>query len=62
MNDFVNTLVAQGITAGQQKFKKFVSDQLDSLSGGATGRLPAPSVNKNLTRHSTEHLEFPLNV
>ena len=38
MNDFVNTLVAQGITAGQQKFKKFVSDQLDSLSGGATGK------------------------
>ena len=61
MNDFVNTLVAQGITAGQQKFKKFVSDQLDNLSGGATGRGPAPSVNKNLTRHSTEHLEF-LNV
>ena len=62
MNDFVNTLVAQGITAGQQKFKKFVSNQIENLSGGATGRGPAPSVNNNLTRHSTEHLEFPLNV
>ena len=63
MNDFVNTLVAQGTLAQVNKnLKKFVSDQLDSLSGGATSRLPAPSVNKNLTRHSTEHLEFPLNV
>ena len=62
MNDFVNTLVAQGITAGQQKFKKFVSNQIESLSGGATGRGPTPTLTKNVTRHSTEHLEFPLNV
>ena len=48
MNDFVNTLVAQGITAGQQKFKKFVSDQLDSLSGGATGRACTKSLIKIL--------------
>ncbi|OUW64196.1 MAG: hypothetical protein CBD61_00290 [Pelagibacteraceae bacterium TMED201] len=62
MNDFVNTLVAQGISAGQQKFKKFMTNQVESLSGGATGRGPAPTITKNLTRHSTEHLEFPLNV
>ena len=62
MNDFVDTLVAQGITAQSQKFKKFVTRQVENLSGGASSRGPAPSVNNNLTRHSTEHLEFPLNV
>ena len=62
MNDFVDTLVAQGITAQSQKFKKFVTRQVENLSGGASSRGPAPSLNNNLTRHSTEHLEFPLNV
>ena len=62
MNDFVDTLTAQGITAQSQKFKKFVTRQVENLSGGASSRGPAPSVNNNLTRHSTEHLEFPLNV
>ena len=47
MNDFVNTLVAQGISAGQQKFKKFMTNQVESLSGGATGRGPAPTITKN---------------
>ena len=62
MNDFVDTLTAQGITAQSQKFKKFMTRQVENLSGGASSRGPAPSVNNNLTRHSTEHLEFPLNV
>ena len=62
MNDFVDTLVAQGITPQSQKFKKFVTRQVENLSGGASSRGPAPSLNNNLTRHSTEHLEFPLNV
>ena len=62
MNDFVNTLPAQVVTAGQQQFKKFVTRQVENLSGGASSRGPAPSLNNNLTRHSTEHLEFPLNV
>ena len=62
MNDFVNTLPAQVVTAGQQQFKKFVTRQVENLSGGASSRGPAPSLNNNLTSHSTEHLEFPLNV
>ena len=62
MNDFVDTLTAQGITAQSQKFKKFMTRQVENLSGGASSRGPAPSLNNNLTRHSTEHLEFPLNV
>ena len=54
-------LQSQLASALSQNFTKFVGG-LSNISGGRTGRLPAPSINQNTTRHSTEHLEFPLNV
>ena len=54
-------LQSQLAAALSQNFTKFVGG-LSNISGGRTGRLPAPSINQNTTRHSTEHLEFPLNV
>ena len=54
-------LQSQLASALSQNFTRFVGG-LSNISGGRTGRLPAPSINQNTTRHSTEHLEFPLNV
>ena len=54
-------LQSQLASALSQNFTKFIGG-LSNISGGRTGRLPAPSINQNTTRHSTEHLEFPLNV
>ena len=54
-------LQSQLAVALSQNFTKFIGG-LSNISGGRTGRLPAPSINQNTTRHSTEHLEFPLNV
>ena len=54
-------LQSQLASALSQNFTRFVGG-LSNISGGRTSRLPAPSINQNTTRHSTEHLEFPLNV
>ena len=54
-------LQSQLASALSQNFTRFVGG-LSNISGGRTGRLPAPSISQNTTRHSTEHLEFPLNV
>ena len=55
-------LKSQFISAGTRKFKKFVGNAMDTLSNGRTSLEQVARLNQNLSKYSTEHLEFPLGV
>ena len=55
-------LKSQLVSAGARKYTKYVGSMLNNLSGGGTSLSSAPTLTNYSNKHSTENLEFPLNV
>ena len=55
-------LKTQLVSAGTKKYTKYVGSMLNNLSGGGTSLSSAPTLTNYSNKHSTENLEFPLNV
>ena len=55
-------LKTQLVSAGTKKYTNYVGSMLNNLSGGGTSLSSAPTLTNYSNKHSTENLEFPLNV
>ena len=55
-------LKSQLVSAGARKYTKYVGSMLNNLSNGRVSQASSPTLTNYSSKHSTENLEFPLNV
>ena len=58
----MSELKSQLLSFGASQFKKYMGGVLSNVSGGRISGGSAPTLTNYGSKHSTENLEFPLNV